>query len=299
MTTFSQIKLDQLPPPDVVEALSYEDILAEMIADLKARGEYTAIMESDPAIKLLEVAAYREMLLRQRVNDAARAVMLATAKGADLDHLAAWPYPVQRQVVDPGDPHAIPPRPPVMESDERFKQRIMLAPESLSVAGPDGAYISHALDASPQVKDVAVESPAPVEVVVTILSIEGKGIPSPELLTVVEAALQGKKVRPLTDRVTVQAAEIVEYDLVARIDLYPGPDAEVVLAASRKQAQAYVQDHHRLGDPHTDSGLKAALTVPGVKRVILDSPQADINPASHQAVWCNSISISLNGGGNG
>ena len=48
---------------------------------------FTALVESDPAWTILEVAAYRELLLRQRINDASRAVMLAFATGADLEHL--------------------------------------------------------------------------------------------------------------------------------------------------------------------------------------------------------------------
>ncbi len=47
------------------------------------------IVESDPAYKILEVAAYRELLLRQRVNDASKLYYWPNAKGSDLDHLAA------------------------------------------------------------------------------------------------------------------------------------------------------------------------------------------------------------------
>ena len=88
--TDAAIDLSRLPAPTVVEAIDYETVLAALKADLVARWpDYTADLESDPAIKLLEVAAYREVLLRQRVNDAARAVLVATAIGSDLDHLGA------------------------------------------------------------------------------------------------------------------------------------------------------------------------------------------------------------------
>ena len=77
---FTSVDLSQLPPPDVVETLDFETILAEMLADLRARDAvFDALVESDPAYKILEAAAYRETLIRQRVNEAARAVMLPSA----------------------------------------------------------------------------------------------------------------------------------------------------------------------------------------------------------------------------
>ena len=91
-----------------METLSFESILRAMKDDFAARHPaFDAWLESDPAIKLMEAAAYRELLIRQRVNDAARSVMPAFAAGADLDHFAAF-YGVERQALDPGDPDALP-----------------------------------------------------------------------------------------------------------------------------------------------------------------------------------------------
>ncbi len=44
----------------------------------------TLELESEPATKLLQENAYRELLLRQRINEAAQAVMVAYAMGGDL-----------------------------------------------------------------------------------------------------------------------------------------------------------------------------------------------------------------------
>ncbi|WP_234817405.1 baseplate assembly protein [Candidatus Williamhamiltonella defendens] len=166
-----------MPDPDVVQPLDYDSILSEMLADLRHRApELTALVASDPAYKILEVAAYRELLLRQRVNDAGRSVMLAYAKGKDLDHLAAL-FGVSRLVIDPGNPDAIPAFPATYEDDERLRQRIPLSLEGYSTAGPIGAYVYHTLAASGDVKDVSVTSPSPGEVRVTVLSMDEKGVP--------------------------------------------------------------------------------------------------------------------------
>src|SRR5688572_21280727 len=78
MSTFTAVDLSRLPAPAVVEQLDFEVIFSAMLADLRARDpQFTAITESDPAYKLLQVCAYREMIVRQRCNEACRAIMLA------------------------------------------------------------------------------------------------------------------------------------------------------------------------------------------------------------------------------
>jgi phage-related baseplate assembly protein len=211
-----------------VEALDFETLFKEMLADLSRRDPaFSALVESDSAYKVLQVCAYRELLLRARINDAAHAVMLASAMGSNLDHLAAL-FGVQRQLIDPGKPAERPPIPPSYESDERLRQRTQEALEGFSTAGPVGAYRAHALAASPRVKDVNVQSPTPGEVLITVLSIDGDGAPGQALIDSVAVTLNDENVRPLTDRVRVQAAQIVHYRVEAYLELAPGPDAEVL-----------------------------------------------------------------------
>ncbi len=85
------IDLSRLPSPDIIEELDYEKILEAMKDALStALPEWTARdLESDPAVKVLEVAAYRELLLRQRMNEAARALMIAYSLRSNLDQLGA------------------------------------------------------------------------------------------------------------------------------------------------------------------------------------------------------------------
>src|SRR5690554_5690605 len=126
MTT--AIDLSQLPAPEVLEELNYEQILAARKAALVALYpseeretiERLLDIESEPLAKLLQENAYRELLLRARINDAARAVMLAHAQGTDLDQIGAN-YGVERLMIDAGDSSAVPPVPPTFESDSEFR----------------------------------------------------------------------------------------------------------------------------------------------------------------------------------
>ncbi len=301
-TLLNPIDLSRLPPPDVIEALDFEQILEERKAHMLGLWpdhERDAIatrltLESDPLNKLLQESAYRELLLRQRINDACRAVMLAFAQDNDLEHLGAF-LDVTRLQVSPGDPTARPPIPAEWESDTRYRQRIQLALEGFSTAGPRGAYSFHALSASPQVKDVAVTTPRAGVVRVTVLGTEGKGLPAPAVLARVYAHLSDEDVRPLCDSVEVVAAEIVEYQVKATLTFYNGPDLSLVTAAADAAVRAYVNEHHRLGHDITRSGLFAALHQPGVHNVNLIEPAADIRIDEEQAAYCAHIQLDFGG----
>lgn len=292
---FTAVDLAKLPFPNAVEVLDFEVILAEMLADYQSRDpEFTALVESDPAYKVLEVAAYRELLLRQRVNEAIKAVTLAYANDADLDQIAAR-YNVERLLIDAGNPDAIPPIPPAYESNDSLRRRVQLSFEGFSTAGPEGAYLFHALGSDARVLDADARSPVPGQVIVAVLSNVGDGVAPSDLLAAVNATLSDEDVRPLTDQVLVESAVIVSYAITAQLKLYPGPDATVVLNAANASAAAYAETNHRLGRDVTLSGLYAALHQEGVQNVVLSSPVADIAVARNQASYCTGITITSAG----
>ncbi|KIC14062.1 baseplate assembly protein [Leisingera sp. ANG-Vp] len=294
---FSAINLSLLPPPEVLQAVDYEAMFAAMLADLRGRDPaFDALVESDPAYKILEVAAYWATLAIQQMNDAAKAVMPAYATGSDLDQIAAR-YGVARLVIDPGDAAALPPEPPILESDSDFRRRMLLAFEGMSTAGPVGGYIFHALGADPDVADASVQSPVPGEVLVTVLSRTGDGTAGAELLDTVSAALNAEDVRPLTDLLTVQSAAILSYAIDATLTVYPGPDSAVVRQAAESAAAAYAAEQHRLGRDVTLSGVYAALHQPGVQNVALASPAADIAASDGEAAFCTGITVTVGGTG--
>lgn len=296
------IDLSQLPAPDVVEVLDYETLLAERKATLislypaeqQAAIARTLALESEPIVKLLQENAYREVILRQRVNEAAQANMVAYANDGDLDQLGAN-NGVIRLTLTPADDTTIPPTPAVMESNDDFRLRVASAFEGLSVAGPTGAYEYHAKSADGRVADASAISPSPACVTVTVLSREGNGEAPADLLAVVDAALNDEDVRPVADRVTVQSASIVNYAVEAVLYLYPGPEAEPVRAAAEKKLAAFVSAQARLGRDIRKSALYAALHVEGVQRVELAQPAADVVLDKTQAAYCTGYSITVGG----
>lgn len=285
---FTAVDLSKLPFPAAVEVLDFEVVLAEILADYQARDpEFSALVESDPAYKVLEVAAFREVLLRQRVNEAIKAICLAYAMDSDLDQLAAR-YNVERLTLIPANDDTVPPTPAVMEDNESLRRRVQLSFEGFSTAGPKGAYIFHALGSDANVLDASAYGPpeTPGVVRVAVLSRIGDGTASAELLETVNDTLSANDVRPLTDDVQVESAEILNYAVNATLIMYPGPDASVAIAAAQAELDAYVEKNHRLGRDVTLSGLYAALHQEGVQNVILNSPTESIVAAWNQAAYC-------------
>lgn len=300
MNTFAAIDLSLLPAPQIVEQIDYEQILAERKAhmvslwpvDEQAEIAARLALESEPLTKLLQENAYRETLWRQRVNEAAVANMLSLATDNDLDNLAAN-FNVKRLVIQEANPNANPPITRVMESNDSLRERAQMAWEGLSTAGPRNSYIIHARAADGRVGDATAESPSPAVVVVTVQALLGDGSADPALLATVMAYLSDEDRRPVADRLTVQTAQIIRYQINATLYLITsGPESEPILAAAEKRLLAFVHQRRRLGMEVSESAVHAALHVEGVRKVALESWQ-DIRATAYQAPFCTSVVLTL------
>ncbi|CAK7055940.1 MAG: hypothetical protein CITR_02413 [Citrobacter freundii] len=294
--------LSQLPVPDVVETLDFETLftarkqrfISLYPAEQRAEVARTLNYESEPIVKLLQENAYLEMALRVRINEAAVANMLAHASGRDLDNLAAN-FKVFRLLISPGDSTAVPPIEPVYESDSDLRIRAQQAFEGLSVAGPTAAYEYHARSADGRIADVSAISPHPCYVTVSVLSREGNGQASAELLEIVDAALNDIDIRPVGDRPTIQSAEVIPYQINALLYCYPGPEQEPIRQAAEQRLKSYVSEQHRIGRDIRRSAIYAALHVTGVQRVELTAPTADVIISRTQASYCTEWRIAIGG----
>ncbi|MDR6152191.1 phage-related baseplate assembly protein [Acidovorax delafieldii] len=300
------IDLSTVAPPDVVQPLDFEAVLYDLKTETLTRLPQLADvleLESEPITKLLQVMAYREVLLRQRVNEAARAVMVAYAVGGDLEQIGAN-YGVVRL---PG------------EADSRLRHRVQQAFNRLAAAGPADAYRQHAMGVSADIRDVQVFSEAPGRVTVTVLApkmVPAAGAdatqaaaglalfgPAPSghvhiiqpndgpLLQAVLHALSAEDVRPLTDAVVVRAPRLVPFAVAAVVEVLPGPDATLVLQRRRAALQTYLASCQTQGTDVTRAGIVAALVEPGVKDVRLAQPTANVNVSQGEIAACVAIDV--------
>ena len=300
------LNLDSLQAPEIVENISFQDIFNELRADFQQRfPDFSALVESDPAIKLLEVAAYREVILRARINDAFKATLLAFAAAGDLDNLAAF-YGLTRIG---------------QESDEELRDRTVNRIQGSSTAGGAAWYRYQALTANTGVRDARVTSPAAGEVQIALLSKEVEnienlgasvnslsaamsalatfygitildsdndaqlapqiravidaagpgGTATPQMLAAVDAVMQDSEVRVITDTVSTISANVVSVDVEVDVYLYPDSSASI-LDNIEAAIRAGVAIEGGLGWDLTLSWLIKNIHVDGVQRVELITP---------------------------
>lgn len=293
------IDLSKLPPPDIIETLDFEQILAGRKAAMLGhfpeaeRADLATLLEldSEPMAKLLQESAYRELVLRQRINDAARACMLAYAGGADLDHLAAV-FDVDRLLLDAGDPATRPPVPAVWEDDASLRRRAQLAPESYTSCGTFEAYRFHALSV-PGVAEAGVIRPEPGHVRVLLLADTEDARPAPGLLQAVQDYLGARDRRSVNDQVEVVAASIKAYSVQATLIVRAGPSSAAVGAAAEAAVRAYAAENRKLGYDITRSGLYAALHQAGVKKAVIARPAADITCDQTEAAVLAAVTLQV------
>ena len=272
-------ELAGLPTPQVLETLRFETVFDALLRDFQVRyPQYSALLASDPVIKLIEVAAYRELLLRARINEAARANLLAFAVGHDLEHLGAF-YGVTRLPQEQDDPLR-----------RRIRARIM----GFANAGGAAHYRYWALSASPEVADVAVDSPGPGRVRISVLPTGHSDTVPEALLDTVRATVLRDDVRVLTDTVEVVPVSLVPVTVAAQIWLYPDTPMAVFEGLAprltRELAQAAV-----LGWDLTLSWLIGQLQQPGIHKVALNEPATDIRIHSTQAVRLTDVQLTFAG----
>jgi phage-related baseplate assembly protein len=301
--SYDVINLSELKVPDAIIVPDAGEIFSRWLARLRELDPvFDALVESDPAYKQGEVNAYQLTLAFQRVNDAVRAVFLASATGADLDHIGAA-FNVKRQTISPGDADAVPPSDPVPENDDAFRERIQLSWARLNTAGGRNAYRFHAKSADTDVLDADAYGPEthsrPGEVDVYVLSRTGDGIAPQALLEKVARTLSADEVRPLTDYVSVKSAVNIPYTVTAELEIPDGPDAQTVLQNATDVVTAYTVLSHRIRMLVSRDAFYAALRQAGVVRVRLSSPGADLEAEAGKAPLCTAINITRKGAANG
>jgi phage-related baseplate assembly protein len=273
------IDFARLPPPKVIEEIDYEVLLKVYQDQVVAKNGDLAravALEQSPTNIVLEAEAYGEMIVRERINAAARASMLPFATGSDLEVIGAR-FNVARMDG---------------ELDPRLRRRIQLSMESFSTAGSPGAYIFHALSTSLSVRDAtAVAERGTGRVTVTIMADGADPVPTGPLVDAVYDRLMSDGIKPLTDDISVLPVTKIPADITANLTLYPGPDASLVIADVNKALTALRARVSQIGRDLKRSAVLAALNQEGVQNV--DTDFQDINVGNSGVVWINSASVNV------
>jgi len=241
----NQIEISQLPPPEIVQQLDASVPRDRMLV------RYAELMGSDvpkagdPLYFAFSSMAEEVTRARQEFQDISLENMVAYATGYNLQRLADL-RPVEKFDT---------------ETDDEFRRRVQMAPESFSTAGPDGAYIFHALAADEDVLDAYPDSPDGFIVDLYVLSRTGNGAASEALISAVNDYVSKEDLRPLNDKLTVKSAVIKSYVIEVELTLPNGPGESETLSQANKRLQSLAKETHIFGGQATLSLINAAAHV--------------------------------------
>jgi phage-related baseplate assembly protein len=272
-----------LPDPTVIEEVSYDAILAGMKTDLIGRFPDIApilALKSSAAVKVMETCAYREMILRARINSAARANLISFAEKADLDHVGANASPPVLRMFG--------------EEDERYRTRILDSERARNL----GSYYRYrliAMSASLQVANaIAYRLGRSPIIYVAILSTDPGGVASQALIDLVQAEFNKDELHLVNGDVVIRSAVTSVSNITAALTLTRNTPATILSSAEKNLRDAWAIEGG-LGRDLTRDWIKARLQVAGVYSVALSEPATDTIKPPYEAVSIGTVALSVAG----
>lgn len=159
-------------------------------------------------------------------------------------------------------------------NDDEYYELVRASMDAYSCAGARGSYIYFAKQVSTEIADVIANSPTPGVVKLYVLMQDGT-LATEEMKSRVLAACSADEVRPLTDYVIVEDADIVPYDVEFTYYLQTGSrkSATDIAADVQKAVKQYTSwQDTKLGRDVNPSRLVSLLMGTGIKRVEIASP---------------------------
>jgi phage-related baseplate assembly protein len=334
---FSVIQPSLLPPLRALEVISTENNITARMAQLKiiwdkydppnAAKYDVENLEFDPLKIQAELAAFFEALVRNRVNQAVRAVTLAFSVGSDLDAIASrYPYGLPRKTTAAGTWNG----PGTQEPDDTYRTRIWNSPSILSLSGPGQAvyesYVFWAMSAAmppgelPIKHAAAFTIPQTGKVFVPILPMAAINmtwvhsavdrklwtltpgavvLPTPTQISTVYDFIHapGEARMGLTDILNVTRPKVINTTIDADLYWFPGIDVDALIAATNKAVADLVVALNWLGADLTLLALEGAFAQAGMYRTIIRSPATDVTTDTSGVVNISSVRLRYIGSG--
>lgn len=158
--------------------------------------------------------------------------------------------------------------------DDEYYELMRASMDSYSCAGAKGGYIFFAKQVSTEIADVIANSPTPGVVKLYVLMEDGT-LATEEVKRAVLAACSADEVRPLTDQVFVEDAEVVTYDVAFTYYTQTGSTgsaADIAAAVQMAVDEFNTWQQAKLGRDINPSRLINMLMQTGIKRVDLTAP---------------------------
>ena len=285
------IDLSRVPPPDAIEALDFETLLAAFKTRFLAFWEQereriptlpvydVSELETDPAIIVGQAWSFIRLLDRQRVNDAVKAVFAPLAKGADLDNVVARQGVIRLETA-----------PGVVETDDQLLRRYLLSFGRAS-AGSVDRILFDAYSAWPGMYDARVNGWAvhgrrgEIDLVIS----GSDGVTPLDKIALVRAAVTAQSNKPEAIGLFVLAAVRVGYTTSQVISVPVGPDAELVRLEAVARVQTACDTRKLIGATVQRDLIAGAAYGASIVGVDHQGPPSDIVASPYQIPVCDSV----------
>jgi phage-related baseplate assembly protein len=329
---FPVIQPALLQRPSVLETIDSDKIIEDRMTRFKLRwseedppnaAQYdVGQLEFDPIKILTENAAYFELMLRDRVNQAARAVMLAFAFGTNLDAIGSR-YPGGVPRIEG-------------ESDDNYRRRIWLSPNILGPHGTTESYAFYALSAlgANVLRDAAAFTTRGTGVVTIPILVDKPtlALSEQQVMAIVQQQIRTGLIDPLkvsfetspgpppipsndqiletykyisentrkglTDEIVIARPKIYQTRYDISLKTFPGYDLAGVLTNVGAGLMQLLEKQRWLGYDHTIMAIDGVLTdAGGVYNRIIRQPQGDVIVGLDGVVEVKGIDLTWTGVG--
>lgn len=184
-----------------------------------------------------------------------------------------------------------------IETDDSLRQRTMLAPSAYSVAGPAAAYEYWIKTFKSNIIDVKVTTDEAATVNIIVL-LENGELPNDQMLEDITEFISDSNIRPLTDKVTVNAPEVVEYGI--ELKYYINKSDKEKAVSIQTQALSAVDEYTKwqntvIGRDINPDELMKYLKNAGVKRVEITKPTYQVLEDNQVASLTQNVAITYGG----
>lgn len=179
------------------------------------------------------------------------------------------------------------------ETDEAYSERIRNIPESMSTAGPEGAYKALTHSASSLVFDVVVDSPSPN--IIDIYVVDVQKLISDEEKQKIGEFMSANYRRPLNDLVTIKDSKLDNYNLNITYYLYSNFSRnQTDIEAEFKVKVEELTKSLKIGKKLNDQDVIAIAKELGIARITVTGiPAGDVGDTT--LIVCNSITLVFGG----
>lgn len=163
------------------------------------------------------------------------------------------------------------------ETDDNYRQRILLAPAGFSTAGSEEAIKQIVKNVDPVITDVSSIAGNP-STNVAVRFITQNGLPDSVLISKVLAALTSPMVKPVCLNFTVSGPTIINYSIAANVTTYANADVTTLPTRCAAALNTYINSVRSLmgRDVVVNQIIAALQSVTGVYKAVVTSPSADI-----------------------